>query len=742
MQINGGTVAAGGGTVTVNGTFQNNSGTMQCGSGSVIFKGNYTNTKTFTAGAGTVYFSGASQALLDNGPTGTTFNSVTFNASGTATMSAGTGNFAVSGSGVLTMVSPAKLVAGTGAAAYLTLNSSATSSATVAAISGTSTITGYVNVQRYITGGSSTYRAYRLLSSPVYASTVSSNNVYSINYLKNSIFLTGTSTSGGMDNTVAANPTLYLFRENMAPLYTTFLNSNFKGINNINSSPSYGMDDAANPSVNIPAGNGFLCFFRGNRASAVFGTETVPTYVPQTVTLSANGALNQGAVTVADWFTPGSSFLSYTSASPSTVKGLNLVGNPYASSIDWDQFSSTASTANIYGPSITGIMYVLDPVNHNYGAYVSGSGGVGSNHATNIIPSGLGFFVVTTSTSAQLTFQEAAKSNTQASGANLLMGMPVNAANSQYLRLQLNKDSVNTDNLLLRFDNSAGTAFDPNRDARYLSGFGQVSLSSFSSDKISLAINVQPLPKTSARIGLKLNANTDGIYSLNMKDLVGVPQLFDIWLMDAYTKDSLDMRHNTTYSFNVLLKDTNTFGSDRFSLIIRQNPAYAYRLLDFTAAKVSDAAQVQVVWTTENDQNYTNFTIERSIDNGKTFNVIGSITSSGAGTYSFFDKTPFAGQNLYRLKQEAINNAITYSNVAVVMYTGQTNSIIAGTLNIYPNPAVNIINLAITAKSQEPASYNVMISNSSGIIVKQAQISGPSWQTGVSNLLWNIPGTG
>ncbi len=202
------------------------------------------------------------------------------------------------------------------------------------------------------------------------------------------------------------------------------------------------------------------------------------------------------------------------------------------------------------------------------------------------------------------------------------------------------------------------------------------------------------------------------------------------------------MRHNANYSFNILKKDTTTFGSKRFTLVIRQNPGYAYRLLDFTATKLipanAGARQVQAVWKTENEQNYTNFTVERSTDGGKTFNVIGGLQGSGQGTYSLVDKSPVAGQNLYRLKQQDINSTITYSNVVQVSYSNTGNNLVTGNISLYPNPATNIINLAITAKSQEPTFYNVMISNSSGIVVKLATLSQPSWQTGISNLL---PGT-
>lgn len=198
------------------------------------------------------------------------------------------------------------------------------------------------------------------------------------------------------------------------------------------------------------------------------------------------------------------------------------------------------------------------------------------------------------------------------------------------------------------------------------------------------------------------------------------------------------MRHNTTYSFNVLKTDTNTYGSKRFSLVIRQNPAYVYHLLDFTATKVAGIRQVQVLWKTENEQDYTNFAIERSMDDGKTFGAIGGQVSNGLGAYGLLDKTPLAGHNLYRLKQEDVNGNITYSNVVQVMFSNASNNLTTSNISIYPNPTVNTINLAITPKLQQSTSYNVMISNSSGIVVKQTTLSQPSWQAGVSNLL---PGT-
>ncbi len=88
------------------------------------------------------------------------------------------------------------------------------------------------------------------------------------------------------------------------------------------------------------------------------------------------------------------------------------------------------------------------------------------------------FLLLPGSTAAKLTFQEGAKVNTQATGPLLLMGMPAdNTANAQYLRLQLAKDSVNTDDILVRLNSQAKTVYDETVDAPSKLGYGVVSLS-------------------------------------------------------------------------------------------------------------------------------------------------------------------------------------------------------------------------------------------------------------------------
>lgn len=137
-----------------------------------------------------------------------------------------------------------------------------------------------------------------------------------------------------------------------------------------------------------------------------------------------------------------------------------------------------------------------------------------------------------------------------------------------YLRLQLAKDAVNADNILLEFSPAAKCSYSGSEDARTFQGMGQVSLSSLSSDNVALAINSLPLSTKGTVVGLVVNAKSTGAYKLNLSAIHTIPASIDIWLKDKYKKDSLDFRQYPSYAFNITA-DTNTFGSHRFSVVMR-----------------------------------------------------------------------------------------------------------------------------------------------------------------------------
>ncbi|MBS1526685.1 MAG: hypothetical protein JST19_13595 [Bacteroidetes bacterium] len=722
------------GAINLNNTF-NNSGSsalFKQSAGTVNFNNSYTNTGTFRATGGTENLNqSGTLSLVDNSTAwvgssitpasgGTTFFNVNVLNGGTVAMS-GSGQFYVASTGTLNMSNNTTLTTGN----ILTLVSDVNGAATVTTIPSGCTISGNVDVQRYVSAN----RAYRLVSSPVYSGNDGTNNYYGLTYLETNTYLTGD--GGGFDK--AGNPTLYLYRENNVPQYTTFFNSNFRGIANITNPAAINMDDPSYPVVDIPLGSGYLFYFRGSRKQASLATLTTPGAAATTDTLNAVGTLNTGNITVHDWYTPSSANLGFTTVSgDNTVEGMNLVGNPYASSIDWDQYGS-----GIIVNKVAPFSYKLIPTGAqgagNYDVYQQGTdiggnkqGSQGTPHA-NIIASGEGFFVQAIDATASLTFTESAKTNTLVTGSNLYMSRMIANVIPEYLRLQLALDTMNTDGIIINFNSGAKTTYNPTEDAIYRVGTGKVSLASLSSDNKALAINAEPL-SNGLVIPLKVAATAGGTYTLNLKNISGIPQIYDVWLKDAFTKDSVNMRTTPSYSFTITTSDTTTFGSSRFSLVMEQDPALAYKLLSFSGSKVDGKREVRLVWKTQNEQNYTNFTVQRSTDGGKTFNVVGSLTSSGLGTYSFLDKSPDHGDNQYRLKQEDISNNITYSNVVTVKVDGKK------ILNLYPNPALSTIYLDIDPKAGA-TSYSIRITNSCGTVVKYAVITDTHWQDNVSRLL-------
>ena len=644
----------------------------------------------------------------------------------------------IPGTGVLNITNPSSTVN------LVTLQSNATGSATIGQLS-TGSVTGKVNVQRYFKGGNTylngrfTERGYRIISSPVNIGTpVNGNNVYGLNYivgntagqttLANSTsnsFITGC--TGG--STAAGNPSIYLYREDLPPSNATFTSGNYIGITDITNSSTAGTIGASDGGTyNIPAGNGVFFFFRGNATNWTART-TYPFIAPENVTLTSSGTLNQGDITVNAWFTPSSGLSG-------TGTRYFMAGNPYASSIDWETSTYGNSPGGIVTTNMDAAIYEFNPVNQQFEAY-SASLHLGVGSATKIIASGQGFFVRASNPgSAQLKFTETAKSETsQNTGSNLLMGKPAaSGVVKQILRLKLVTDTLNYCDIIIGFNSAASTNYNGYEDAVYLPGSGAAEgLSSLSNDNVPLAINVLPLQKQNAQvIKLKVSFAKSGQYAFHRTALEAIPLIYDIWLVDEYKKDSLDIRANTTYNFNVDLADTNSYGRNRFKLIVRQNTALNVHLLNFTASKSADGTQLE--WKTENEQNYTNFTVERSSDDARIFAVVGGMVSNGAGNYSILDNKPLPGVNNYRLKMEDLDGAITYSNVIRVFYAGPGNRTdIFNSISVYPNPTAGLINLTVNQPGvTSPLVMRIM--NNMGGLIKESTSLQTSWQTDLNSL--------
>lgn len=754
---NSATITGSTATITVGGLFTN-SNIFTCGTGSVTFEGGYTNSANFTTTTtGMIYFTGT-QTLLDNSTSGTTFYKVTFNSPGstatTATMTNGVGNFILANTGVLTMVSPAQLVAGTttvGGAAYLTLKSDGVSTASIAPISGTSTISGNVTVQRYIPGGSSAYRSYRLLTLPVNVSALTNNQATTEGFIDLSSINSGIITAGPGTGfsypTKTANPLMYLYDESRAQNFTAYVAGKNVGIYSLATSAPYqdvyypkgaAATPAPTATAAVPVGNSVQVYYVGPYVSS----PTLTASAPAAATTSATGYLNQGTIPIYVFPSTSSKTLSYSPAVntlPAQGLGLNQVGNPYASTIDLDSvyYDNKSGTAAI-GPSFwelkqpSNIFVAYNAASHT--ASTTGSG------AEPYIASGQGFYVQAISTNSALTFYEKEKVNVQLGTSttpalilsqrsdNYMPAAEVLLAGLAGLHLQMTMDSINYVQTGIYFNSSWNDRYSPQEDAIDLGGFNpKVYLSSYSADNVRLSINQLSDYSKGKVIKLYTSATSSGSYTISLADINNINALYNIYLRDHKLNDSVDLRTGNAYSFTINISDTTTYGGNRFDLIIALKSLPVYQLLNFTGQKVNSG--VQLNWVANNAGTYTGFVLQkREADN--TFSPIYTVQSNGNNNYSFIDNNPVIGNNTYRLAQSDVYGNITYSSSVTIGYNNISSN---GYFSIYPNPSKNIINVLVNSNTAVNTNYTADIYNTSGILVDHRVLNTNSWTQDVSN---------
>ncbi|AYL96301.1 T9SS type A sorting domain-containing protein [Mucilaginibacter celer] len=773
-------------------------GTKNVGSGNLSINGDWSSASgkvDVITNNPSVIFGGGTQSLSESGSdsgNGVVFKNVFFQGTNTKTMS-GAGKFAVSSLGILTMGGSATLVSG----GILTLKSDASGSATVASVPSGTAITGNVNVQRYVNGGAWYYRGYRLLTSPV---NNGSGN-FRLEYLKLSAFVTGTTqATGGFDTSPNANnPSIYFFRENTAYTNNSFTTGNFRGVNSLGSTP-YSFDNEGS-TYSLPSGNGFLFFFRGDRSSGI-SSATVISHVPENTTFTATGTLNQGNITVKQWYTGGA--LIYTTTTGSRVQGYNLVGNPYASTINFEKFNRKGTAgavadasssiyisgqqAQVYTtnstltpPSV--FIWVFNPTTKQYETYQQNANQITSvadttttvnpglqsvtgGVASNMIASGQGFFIRATASGQTMTFRESAKTSTQPNSASLTgvfsipkdktpIAMAFSSSSKlaateastnvpkpyawpmPLIRLRLIKDSINFDGVVIVLVKGVSSAYNADKDAEDLGGNGAPeSLSVLSSDSVKITIHRRPFPgKQQQTIPLFVDATASGDYKLRLTDLKDLPDLYEVWIKDNLTKDSVLAKVNSDYNFSIDKTNPASFGMNRFQLIVRQSIAHLAKLLNFTAQKINDCSKLS--WIAQNEANYTTYIAQRSTDDGKTFITLDTVYSSNAKNYAVMDAKPANGLNQYRLTQIDLNGDTTLSKIVPLMYADTKNTI-SEVMSIYPNPATDVVYAQMRLKTNGPINYRINITNMEGKVVATANASQASWQNNVDAF---IPGT-
>lgn len=152
------------------------------------------------------------------------------------------------------------------------------------------------------------------------------------------------------------------------------------------------------------------------------------------------------------------------------------------------------------------------------------------------------------------------------------------------------------------------------------------------------------------------------------------------------------------FSLMMILQVTSSFASD-----------FIVKFIRVEADQVDQ--RVLVRWVTDSEIDNDFFTVQRSVDGGLNWQVLGDMEGSGntpgAGVYSFIDEIPEEGLNLYRIQQTDLDGAYTYSykaSVEFTFFTGEEDT----EVQVYPNPTSEVVMVESDSEFSENVSVELM----------------------------------
>lgn len=468
------------------------------------------------------------------------------------------------------------------------------------------------------------------------------------------------------------------------------------------------------PGMNTPINylEGYMVFVRGGRDIDLNLNTAAP---PTNTVLRAKGTLKTGTQTITQ-----------------TVTGFNLVGNPFASTLDLSKI-----TQNGVAPEF---VYVYDPRAGSIGNFqtlfltggsyspIPGGGSYGApyNIPGNNIQSGQAFFVQSV-VPGSVVIKEQAKDLT----ANSMIFSPV--TQPQQLRTNLYVVNTSTDLLdatLTQYSGDGNNAVD-GKDAMKIPAIGAGTYLGMLRDGKNLIIERRQTITTNDTIFYNLMTASKRNYRFefvvdNMES-DGVSG----FLEDAYlnTSTPVNLNGTTTLDFTVNT-DAASAASDRFRLVFKAKVVPPP--LPFTFKNVQADLQtrdIAVKWVTENESDIKSYDIETSA-NGLQFVTSATITAKRGGTenYQWLDTDTKPGTHYYRIRSVNDKGDVVYSSIVSIninMVTSRRD------IRVYPNPVTEErINLMFS--NQPEGNYNLRLVNALGQVMLTKQIyhaSGSSMKT-------------
>ncbi len=224
---------------------------------------------------------------------------------------------------------------------------------------------------------------------------------------------------------------------------------------------------------------------------------------------------------------------------------LELISNPYPSSVDFDALSTANSSV------ILDKYWIYDPVADNYVARAGGSGG------SQYVQVGQGLFVETLA-SGTFTFTNTERAHSTDPFRNSVSNiLTVHATGGQ---------AEFRDEMIIRFDENATSGYDKNIEAVKWDSQNEnaTMIRSIAEDNTELAINVLPLDdiyRNMTSVPMHFECGYSSTYNLSFYDMDSFVQDIDIYLEDKQTGgDWIYVKDNPDYVFTATADDDK----DRF----------------------------------------------------------------------------------------------------------------------------------------------------------------------------------
>lgn len=158
------------------------------------------------------------------------------------------------------------------------------------------------------------------------------------------------------------------------------------------------------------------------------------------------------------------------------------------------------------------------------------------------------------------------------------------------------------------------------------------------------------------------------------------------------------------------------------------SPFVEWALLE--AAPVEEG--VLLSWETALEDSLIALEIQRSTDQLDYIHIGSVEPAGGAERYTFVDEAPVKGKNIYRVKARKLDNAYTYSNIAVTGFPTVPD------LKVYPNPVRS--SFTVEVKEAKASMLFFELFNEQGVLVQSSQWEAQEGTASLHQILpFNLP---